>query len=248
MTALWADPEWRAKMLDTASDRMKAAVQVLVREGRCGTQAMDKEKIAAIGRKYGRENIKHAHTPEGFAKGAATRKAMFESDPEYRARKLAASRANIALAHKRPKTQKQRDASRMNALRQAYKRYGSEFPTFEAYLEHKGYHELARNNHKVVSIEPAGTSDVYDMTVEKHHNFALSAGVFVHNCVICLDYSPAGLTCVTWGKLQLMTWRWFDTYVDEIFCILSPDWLNGNKTPNGFNAAQLRADLKALGL
>jgi hypothetical protein len=37
-------------------------------------------------------------------------------------------------------------------------------------------------NHKVVSIEPDGFSDVYDFTVDTHHNFALSAGVFVHNC------------------------------------------------------------------
>jgi superfamily II DNA or RNA helicase len=36
-------------------------------------------------------------------------------------------------------------------------------------------------NHKVVSIEPDGYSDVYDFTVDTHHNFALSAGVFVHN-------------------------------------------------------------------
>lgn len=36
-------------------------------------------------------------------------------------------------------------------------------------------------NHKVVSVTSIGTADVYDITVEKYHNFALSAGVFVHN-------------------------------------------------------------------
>ena len=36
-------------------------------------------------------------------------------------------------------------------------------------------------NHKVVSVRDAGVADVYDFTVEKHHNFALSLGVFVHN-------------------------------------------------------------------
>ncbi len=39
-------------------------------------------------------------------------------------------------------------------------------------------------NHKVVSVGDAGYADVYDFTVEGYHNFALSAGVFVHNCVI----------------------------------------------------------------
>ncbi|MBC6450569.1 DNA topoisomerase [Actinokineospora sp. HBU206404] len=37
-------------------------------------------------------------------------------------------------------------------------------------------------NHKVVSVEPlTETADVYDLTVEGYHNFALEAGVFVHN-------------------------------------------------------------------
>jgi tRNA-splicing ligase RtcB (3'-phosphate/5'-hydroxy nucleic acid ligase) len=38
-------------------------------------------------------------------------------------------------------------------------------------------------NHKVVAIMPLDyTSDVYCLTVPEHHNFALKAGVFVHNC------------------------------------------------------------------
>lgn len=41
---------------------------------------------------------------------------------------------------------------------------------------------VALNNHKVVSVEPDGFDDVYDFTVDNYHNFALSAGVFVHNC------------------------------------------------------------------
>ncbi|QOC94834.1 hypothetical protein D0Q02_09225 [Micromonospora craniellae] len=37
-------------------------------------------------------------------------------------------------------------------------------------------------NHQVVSVEPLDeTADVYDLTVEGYHNFALEAGVFVHN-------------------------------------------------------------------
>jgi hypothetical protein len=36
-------------------------------------------------------------------------------------------------------------------------------------------------NHRVVSVVPDGVDDVYDFTVEPNHNFALSAGVFVHN-------------------------------------------------------------------
>ena len=38
-------------------------------------------------------------------------------------------------------------------------------------------------NHKVVSVTKCGQEDVYDLTVYKYHNFALSSGVFVHNCL-----------------------------------------------------------------
>ncbi len=48
--------------------------------------------------------------------------------------------------------------------------------------EHR-LHEAARNlNHQVVEVRNLGEhADVYDLTVDKHHNFALEAGVFVHN-------------------------------------------------------------------
>jgi DNA gyrase subunit B len=36
-------------------------------------------------------------------------------------------------------------------------------------------------NHKVISVTAAGCADVYDLEVPGTHNFALSAGVFVHN-------------------------------------------------------------------
>ncbi len=39
------------------------------------------------------------------------------------------------------------------------------------------------NNHKVVAVVPLSyTEDVYCLTVPEYHNFALKAGVFVHNC------------------------------------------------------------------
>lgn len=38
-----------------------------------------------------------------------------------------------------------------------------------------------KGNHQVVSVVTAGRADVYDITVEDTQNFALEAGVFVHN-------------------------------------------------------------------
>jgi tRNA-splicing ligase RtcB (3'-phosphate/5'-hydroxy nucleic acid ligase) len=46
-------------------------------------------------------------------------------------------------------------------------------------------------NHKVVSVEPIATrEDVYCLTVPEYHNFALEAGVFVHNCGMAAIKTP----------------------------------------------------------
>jgi hypothetical protein len=43
-----------------------------------------------------------------------------------------------------------------------------------------------------------------------------------------------------------MTWAFWEAYCDEAYAILSHDFLEKNKTPDGFDLATLRADLKAL--
>lgn len=56
-----------------------------------------------------------------------------------------------------------------------------------------------------------------------------------------------GLEVITWGQVYDMTWGFFDTYVDEAYCILSLDWIDGFGTaPSGFDLATLQADLAAL--
>lgn len=48
-------------------------------------------------------------------------------------------------------------------------------------FKNKGIKEDDIINHKVLSVDFDGYEDVYDLTVEKYHNFAVTAGVFVHN-------------------------------------------------------------------
>jgi hypothetical protein len=63
------------------------------------------------------------------------------------------------------------------------------------------------------------------------------------------DYALAsGLTCVTWGALQSMSWAWWDAYCDECYAILPVnDWVTGTKqAPNGFDLAALQKDLAAI--
>jgi hypothetical protein len=56
-------------------------------------------------------------------------------------------------------------------------------------------------------------------------------------------YDAVGLTVVTWGALKRMTWAFWGRYVDECYCLLSADFLNGDAAPNGFDLAALNADL-----
>ena len=64
------------------------------------------------------------------------------------------------------------------------------------------------------------------------------------HAVDVVRYGAAGLTIVTWGGLKAMTWSFWDRYCDEAYCILSRDFLDGDRAPNGFDLAALRADLE----
>lgn len=67
------------------------------------------------------------------------------------------------------------------------------------------------------------------------------------HAVPIVAYDTNGLTCITWGKPQRMTWDWFAKYCDEAYVVLSPDWIaNSGQAPSGFDLAQLNLDLKAL--
>jgi hypothetical protein len=40
-----------------------------------------------------------------------------------------------------------------------------------------------------------------------------------------------------------MTWAFWGRYVDEAYCLLSPDFIRRGQAPNGFDLEALRADL-----
>ena len=67
------------------------------------------------------------------------------------------------------------------------------------------------------------------------------------HAVNIVSYDQTGVLLVTWGALQFATWKFLDAYCDEIYAVLSPDWINAKgKSPSGFNLAQLKDDLKQL--
>jgi hypothetical protein len=60
-------------------------------------------------------------------------------------------------------------------------------------------------------------------------------------------YDPQNFTCITWGERKKMTPNFMLTYCDEVWAILSPDWVTGAvPAPSGFNLAALQADLAKL--
>ncbi|QSJ14500.1 dCTP deaminase [Nostoc sp. UHCC 0702] len=81
-----------------------------------------------------------------------------------------------------------RGAARLlNCDRSVFRRFPEIIQTFRGLSPSKSV-----KNHKVISIKDVpGIHDVYCLTVPEAGNFALEAGVFVHNCGIIANLTPA---------------------------------------------------------
>jgi hypothetical protein len=76
-------------------------------------------------------------------------------------------------------------------------------------------------------------------------------GIAGGHCVPAVAYDSVGVTFVSWGRTVQAGWAWWQSYVmgQEVYaCIASDDLRLGKRAlPNGFDLAQLRADLARLG-
>jgi hypothetical protein len=67
------------------------------------------------------------------------------------------------------------------------------------------------------------------------------------HCVTVLGYDPGGVSVVTWGYIQRITWTGLMAACDEAWAIVSDDMLNQSGTSAaGLNVVQMNADLKAV--
>jgi hypothetical protein len=68
------------------------------------------------------------------------------------------------------------------------------------------------------------------------------------HCIPAVGYDDRNLYVVTWGALKMMSWQFYQTYMDEAFAVLSPDWISAKlgKAPSGFDMAALKQDLAAV--
>jgi len=78
----------------------------------------------------------------------------------------------------------------------------------------------------------AQKQDIWDVTDPK------DKGNWGGHAVFVPTFDKDGLTCITWGTPQRMTWNFWNTYCDESYAILSGDW-----TPNEFDMPTMLADL-----
>lgn len=56
-----------------------------------------------------------------------------------------------------------------------------------------------------------------------------------------------GIIVVSWGELIRVDWAFVDEYFDEVWAIISPDFLIQGKSPEGFDTPSLTSDLSRLG-
>jgi len=163
-----------------------------------------RDEVREVGRKamralWEKPGFREHHSARGrrimdaynASEAQAAAHARFLADPERRA----AWRANIARSQNAPHLKKLHSETGKRVQGQRSPEYKSRLSQFAM---HTRWHERGNRtsdkcefckiaaspltNHKVVAVRKAGRSDVWDITVDVHNNFAVSAGVFVHNC------------------------------------------------------------------
>ena len=176
MLKLWEENS--EKMYDMVRKNSDKYRERASKEGCLGFQNKEKYNHKEMGKKTGMK-LKGITRTKDFKEKVS--KGNKENWVLNREKCLPIVMINLAIMNQKNKengpTEKQILARRENARKLNEKRGGKD--------------ELVLTNHRVVSIEKNDSEDVYDFTVEKYHNFALSAGVFVHNCTFLYGYDKA---------------------------------------------------------
>ncbi len=234
MTKNWQNEGFKTKMLKINKQNGYNVSKKLKLKNKLGFQDMPKEQLKQIGHENGLKNYHKLNTPEVKAKVQQTLKAKRENDENYRGKMKQTSINNLSkynadLKNGKVKiTEKQKEARRNNilkvnknknitktrALKTAYTRfYKDKYKCFEDYLQEK------LHNHKIISIEKCGTENVYDITVDTYHNFAIDSGVFVHNCGVGFNDDKKLLKfknswSETWGQngYGYISYNYFNNY------------------------------------
>lgn len=73
-----------------------------------------------------------------------------------------------------------------------------------------------------------------------------AAGSWGGHAIPVIQYDASGLTCITWGTLKKMTWKFWQSYCDEAYALLSQDWIAASgSSPSNFDMTALTNDMQA---
>ena len=196
--AMWEDPAARGKHREKIARQWED--EVFRRAQRGGVQRSNARRM---------QNNPHY----GGSHGELGSKALREkwATPEYRHRVM---RQKIARYGSSLLTQ----FGRENLTPEQYEahRDAAWIPRLDTALEyfsdwHESVETAQKYNHRVVSLEWLDeTADVYDITVDEHHNFLLASGVFVHNSIdgdppAAMRYTEARMTRIGEEMLRDIT-------------------------------------------
>jgi hypothetical protein len=149
---------------------------------------------------------------------------------------------------------------------------GTDMQVAASYRRKTGVHDAAGKRHKVIAYLALTTGNPDQLALAIYLFGATGIGIKFPNTA--MDQFNAGkpwdvtknakiegghyipglgrdakgnFVVVTWGKIQLMTPRFYQKYCDEVVAYVSEEALTtSGKTMEGFNLAQLKADLNAL--
>lgn len=165
----WEDPEYRKKQVKNRKRAGKISQEMYpenaVNFNQKGIEFMQSDE----GREFARDRMRDTW--------ANNREAMLKVD-RSNSNKASSKAMKKYWTLERKKVQSQR----MRELNNAHSR------------DDKGHWVVPQNNHKVKSVEIINFQEeipVYDLSVEDYGNFALEAGVFVHNCPAFRYWGPA---------------------------------------------------------
>ena len=149
---------------------------------------------------------------------------------------------------------------------------GTEVRTALQYRRNTGMIDASSNRHKIAAYLLLDQSNLLNELLEATYLFS-AVGIGINFPTSAMDqfnngqpwsvvqgspiegghyvpvvgYDGAYIYCVTWGQVQKMTVNFLTTYCEEAWAILSQEFINGKQvSPEGFNLAQLQADLAAI--
>jgi hypothetical protein len=151
------------------------------------TDRAEHQKIHDNLGKWMRDNLKDNTYEECFGKERAEEIKLKQSVSHKKSGPNAGTFKKGAVPHNKGKTlEEQYGLEKATELKEKISRKTKE--AMRA-LEVREKYLATHHNHKVVKIEQLNIEeDVYDMTVDNYHNFAINSGVFVHNCNIGIFY------------------------------------------------------------